>query len=139
MLIAALALAAADPVPPTPPAETTAQAAVRVVQGYYAAIRRHDYRTAYAIWHDGHDYAAFRRGYATTRAAWVTPLPPYDVEGAAGSSYAEIKVRVDAVLADGTRQRFAGSYTLRRVNDIEGSSAAQRRWHIEGAKLRQMR
>ncbi len=135
MLVLAFLLAAADPVPPTPPADTTAAAAIAVVQRYYTALGRHDYRAAHALWPTGPTAAALRRGYAHTAWTKVTPLPPVDVEGAAGSSYAEIKVTVEAKLTDGTRQHFAGSYTLRRVNDVDGSTAAQRRWHIESGKL----
>jgi hypothetical protein len=129
-MLLALALAA------TPVAETTGAAAAAVVERYYAAIRAQRYPKAYALWHGTLSYPAFRRGYAQTAWVRVTPLPPYDVEGAAGSSYAEVKVRVDARLRSGARQRFVGSYTLRRVNDVDGSTAAQRRWHIAGAHLK---
>lgn len=133
-MLVALALAAAA-VPPTPARERSVEAAVQVVRNYYEAVARHDYRAAYAIWHDGHSYAAFRRGYAATSWARVMPVPPYGTEGAAGSIYATIPVRVDARLRSGRMQHFVGTYTLRRVNDVDGSSAAQRRWHIEGARL----
>ncbi|WP_404712454.1 hypothetical protein [Sphingomonas sp. MMS24-J13] len=135
MLMMGLALAAADPVPPTPPAEASVQAAVRVVQHYYAALGRHDYRTAHALWPRGPGIDELRRGYAHTAWTRVTPLPPFTSEGGAGSVYAQIKVKVDSAQTDGTRQHFTGSYTLRRVNDVEGSTAAQRRWHIESGKL----
>ena len=137
-MLAALALAAADPVPPTPPAETSVRAAVQVVRAHYAAVSRHDYRAAYRLWHSDQSYARFRQGYARTMRVTVTPIPPFDAEGAAGSVYAEIRVKVEAVLRSGAHQHFAGSYTLRRVNDVEGSTAAQRRWHIENAKLKPM-
>ena len=136
MLFAALALAAADPVPPTPAGERSVDAAVQIVRDYYAAIQRRDYRTAHALWSGGNDLAAFRRGYARTARVTVRPIPPFDAEGGAGSIYAEIRVKVDAVLKSGQHQHFAGSYTLRRVNDIDGSTAAQRRWHITGAHLK---
>ncbi len=135
MLLLAFLLAAVDPVPPTPPAEASAEAAVGVVKRYYAALGRHDYRAAHVLWPTGPAADALRRGYAHTVSTRVTPVPPFTTEGAAGSSYAEIKVTVDARLTDGTRQRFTGSYTLRRVNDVDGSTAAQRRWHIESGKL----
>jgi hypothetical protein len=67
---------------------------------------------------------------------WVTPIPPFHAEGAAGSIFAEIPVRVDAMLSSSARQHFVGSYTLRRVSDVPGSSAAQRHWHIENARLK---
>lgn len=133
MLAAALALAA---VPPTPLRERSAAAAVEVVRAYYRAVERRDYRTAHRLWSGGRDLAAFRQGYADTRHVAVTPLPPFTTEGGAGSVYAEINVRVDAVLRSGVRQQFAGTYLLRRVNDVDGSTAAQRRWHITGAHLK---
>jgi len=120
----------------TPAGETSAAAAMQVVRNYYAAVSRRDYRTAYAIWHGKQDYRHFRHGYAATKSARVTFLAPRDPEGAAGSIYLELPVRVDAVLRSGVRQRFVGSYTLRRVNDVPGSTAAQRRWHIESAHLK---
>jgi hypothetical protein len=134
--MAGLMLAAADPVPPTPAKEASVEAAVRVVRDYYAAIGRRDYRAAQVLWPNGPGVAQLRRGYARTVWTKVTPLPPFTTEGGAGSIYADIRVRVDAALSDGTPQHFAGSYTLRRVNDVEGSSAAQRRWHIQGGTLR---
>jgi hypothetical protein len=115
------------------------QAAVGVVQNYYAAIRARDYARAHAIWSGGRSLAAFRRGYAHTRWAGVTPLPPFTVEGGAGSSYATVGVRVDALLDNGVRQRFRGAYRLRRVNDVPGSTAVQRRWRVEGATLTRTR
>jgi hypothetical protein len=138
MLAAALALAAADPVPPTRPRDASVHAACQVVQDYYAAVSRRDYRTAYRLWHGGQSYAHFRKGYARTRSARVTFLKPGQPEGAAGSIFVELPVRVDAVLRSGAVQHFVGSYTLRRVNDVPGSTAAQRRWHIESAHLKQL-
>jgi len=127
-----------SPLPPTPAAETSVAAAMQVVRNYYAAVSGHDYRAAYRLWHGTQSYARFRSGYAATRSARVTFLKPGDAEGAAGSVYVELPVRVDATLRSGKRQRFTGSYTLRRVNDIDGSTAAQRRWHIESAHLKQV-
>lgn len=137
MLFPMLALAA-DPLSATPASEKTVAAAMRVVRNYYAAVSRHDYRAAYALWHGTQSYAHFRRGYAATRSARVTFLKPGDAEGAAGSTYVELPVRVDATLRSGARQHFVGSYTLRRVNDVDGSTAAQRRWHIQSASLKQV-
>lgn len=137
MLLPLLALAAGA-VPSTPASETSVVAAMRVVRDYYAAVSGHDYRAAYAIWHGSQSYAHFRRGYATTRNVRVTFLKPGQAEGAAGSIYVELPVRVDATLRSGRRQHFVGSYTLRRVNDVDGSTAAQRHWHIESAHLKQV-
>ena len=137
-MLVAFALAVADPVPPTPAREASVDAAVQIVRNYYAAVSRRDYRTAYALWHGRNSLPEFKRGYARTAWVKVTPIPPYDAEGGAGSIYAEIKVRVDAALNNGAHQHFTGSYTLRRVNDVDGATAAQRRWHIIGARLKAM-
>ena len=40
------------------------------------------------------------------------------------------------MLDDGKRQRFVGNYVVRRVNDVDGATAEQRRWHLESAQLR---
>ncbi|WP_420140720.1 hypothetical protein [Sphingomonas sp.] len=107
-----------------------------MVRSYYQAVGRHDYRAAHALWNGGRSVAALARGYARTRRVAVETIPPYPTEGAAGSVYCVVKVRVRAELDDGTPQRFAGSYTLRRVNDVDGSTAAQRRWHIVAGSLK---
>jgi hypothetical protein len=117
------------------PSATSIDAAVDVVRAYYSAVSRQDYRAAFALWHGQRSYARFRRGYRQTVRATVTPIPPFESEGAAGSVYATVKVRVDALLRSGRQQHFAGSYTLRRVNGVPGSTAAQRRWHIVSAHL----
>jgi len=130
-----LAFAAADLASATPPGEASASVAVQVVGDYYAAVSRHDYRRAYAIWHGKQSYRRFRNGYSRTVQARVTPIPPFHTEGAAGSVYADIPVKVDALLTSGGRQHFVGSYTLRRINGVPGSTAAQRRWHIVSARL----
>ena len=135
MIAAWFALAAADPVPPTPARQRSVGAAVQIVRRYYAAIQRHDYRAAYALWNGGRSFAAFRRGYMQTVRVSVTPISPFHVEGAAGSAYAEIRVRLDAKLRNGTHQHFVGRYMLRRANDVDGSTSAQRRWHIQSAHL----
>jgi hypothetical protein len=120
---------------PTPPAERSLDAAAMVVRRYYDAVARRDYSSAHRIWSGGRSLAAFRRGYADTAWVKVTPLLPFSSDAGAGSVYATIPVMVNARLRDGTAQHFAGSYTLRRVNDVDGSTAAQRRWRIEGARL----
>lgn len=119
---------------------TSGRAAADVVRRYYAAVNARDYATAWAQWGDdgrpGQTYATFERGFAHTRATRVTvgDLPP--AEGAAGSIYQTVPVTVEATTDTGARQRFAGDYVVRRVNDVDGASAAQVRWHLESATLR---
>ena len=123
----------------TPPPRSPAAAAA-VVQRYYAALNAGDYDTAWQQWGDdgrpGQTRAAFERGFAHTRTTRVTigTLPPGD--GAAGSLYQPVPVTVEATLDDGRRQRFRGEYVVRRVNDVDGASPGQLRWHIDSARLK---
>jgi len=129
----------------TPAAAQPSGAAARaVVERYYAAIERGDFRTAYAQWGDGgrasgKRYPAFARGFAGTAHTRVTTGPPGRAEGGAGSLYVEVPVDVRATLKTGRRQHFRGTYVIRRVNDVPGASPASLRWHIDSARLRSVR
>lgn len=117
-----------------------AEQAADTVRLYYDAINARDYPVAYAQWGDdgaasGKPYADFVRGFADTASVRVSAREQ-PVEGGAGSLYATVPVTVDAVLADGRRQHFVGEYVVRRVNDVDGSSTEQRRWHLQSAKLK---
>jgi hypothetical protein len=129
-----------DPMPGCTPAPNSGAAAAAVVTRYYSALNARDFGTAWQSWGDdgppGQPLAKFQAGYARTRSTKVTigTLPPS--EGAAGSIYQTVPVAVDATLIDGTRQRFTGSYVVRRVNGVDGATPDQLRWHIDSAKLR---
>lgn len=122
------------------PAPKSMAAAAAVVQRYYSAINARDYATAWTQWGDGgrpgQTLAAFEAGFAHTRSTHVTigTLEPGDA--GAGSIYQPVPVDVEATLDDGTLQRFRGTYVVRRVNDVDGASASQLRWHIGSAQLK---
>ena len=124
------------------PAADSPQAAADVVRRYYAAINARDYAVAWRQWGEdgrpGQSYAAFKAGFARTRAVTATIGALGAGEGAAGSVYQPVPVTVEATLADGTRQRFRGDYVLRRVNGVDGASAAQLRWRIDSAQLKEV-
>ncbi|TPG43101.1 hypothetical protein EAH79_04605 [Sphingomonas koreensis] len=129
------------PPPAAEPSRGSSEAAVAVVERYYDAIDRGDFRTAYAQWdRDGQasnqSFAQFQRGFAQTASVSVDAGAPTNGEGAAGSVFVDVPVTVHATLKDGTEQRFAGRYTLRRVNDVDGASAEQLRWHLDSAVLK---
>jgi hypothetical protein len=58
------------------------------------------------------------------------------MEGAAGSSYVTIPLKVTGGLTKGGGFVLEGPVTMRRVNDVDGSTAEQRRWHIESSGLK---
>ena len=112
-----------------------------VLRRYYEAIQSHRYDDAYAIWSDsgrasGQTSAAFAAGFGQTTRVNATVGDSVHVEGAAGSQYATVPVIVDATLSSGDRQRFVGTYTLRR-SLVDGASPEQRSWQIYSADLRQ--
>jgi len=118
------------------------EAAANVVRRYYSAINARDYGTAWSQWGDGgrpgQTLAAFAAGFAQTRSTRVTIGKLEPGGGGAGSIYQPVPVTVEATLDDGTRQRFSGTYVARRINDVDGASASQRRWHIDSARLRRV-
>jgi len=128
-----------EPMAECKPAPKSKEAAAAVVQRYYAAIDAHDYDTAWQQWGEHgppkQTPESFRAGFAQTRTTRVTIGPLTPGEGGAGSIYQTVPVIVDATLNNGAQQQFRGDYVVRRVNDVDGASAAQLRWHIDSAKL----
>ena len=113
-----------------------------MVRDYYAAIRAHDFLRAYRMWETSgqrnvRSYAQFAAGFDSTETVDVKIGATGRVEGAAGSRYVTVPVEIDSRLRNGTRQKFTGTYTLRRVV-VPGASAAQRRWHLYAASIRQV-
>jgi hypothetical protein len=109
----------------------SAEAAGQVMQHYAALLEQRHFAEASKLW-----------GESTNAAALVAELRPYsefhlqvgkpgDTEGAAGSIYVSVPVSLYGRLRSGGQFNRSGSATLRRVNDVDGSTEAQRRWHIE--------
>jgi hypothetical protein len=130
------------PVDPEPIAEgaidpDSAQGAAQVVQGYYGLLEEKRFVDAQDLWDqsgaigaqdDAHFEARFR-GFSEIHANIGAPSQP---EGAAGSSYVTVPVQVyGRIAATGKPFHTLRLVTLRRVNDVPGSTAEQRRWHIE--------
>ncbi|MBD2100342.1 hypothetical protein [Leptolyngbya sp. FACHB-261] len=119
------------------------QEAVQVIRDYYSAINRRDYQQAYSAWERDtaagqQSFEQFRQGFASTASTAVEVGEADRLDGAAGSVYIQIPVTITAITTNGTRQRFRGSYILRRVNDIPGSTSEQRRWHLHSANITQV-
>ena len=120
------------------------EAARQVVEDYYKAIDDAHYRAAYQLWGgagsaSGKTYAKFRQGYAQTAHSRVVTGAPVNGDAAMGSVFVDIPVDVYAILKNGRQQHFSGTYTLRRVNDIDGATQEQLHWHITSATLKASR
>lgn len=115
-------------------------AARGVVETYYAAIERGNFRGAYALWDrggaaSGKSYARFRQGFAATAHSRVVTGTPRNAEAGMSQRWIEVPVDVYAVLKNGTRQHFRGSYTLHRVVEGVSDNPADSRWHLYKARL----
>jgi hypothetical protein len=122
-----------------PPADTLSEAALTVLQEYYAAINGRDYERAYRYWSgdgsaSGQSLEQFTKGFADTAAVEIRTGTPGRVDPAAGSRYVEIPIELTATTTAGKTQRFRGHYVLRR-SVVDGATAEQRQWRIASAKI----
>lgn len=129
------------PIPDTPFSETSAQGAANVVQSYHALIEQRRFGEAWRLWSDGGRASgmseeAFARGFDRYSEYHAQIGAPGRIEGAAGTLYVEVPVVVYGRLRSGREFRMSGAMTLRRANEVPGSTAEQRRWRIASSELR---
>lgn len=130
--------AASPPAAPAiPDSDKTPVAAKKVVEAYFAALSERRYADAYRMFPgSGMSASAFAGSYAKYRTFKATVGSPGDTEGGAGSIYIEIPVVVTGTLRSGAPFRLEGPVSLRRVNDVDGATEAQLRWHIFSTALK---
>ena len=149
-------VAVAPTAPPPPPAASSpaespapapaadpksAQAAADLVRRYHGLIAAGDYAAAYRLWQgDGAaadmsaaDFAASFAKYASYEALVGTPGR---LDAGAGNVYVEVPVRITGQLRSGGAFRMEGPMRLHRVNDVPGSTPAQRTWQIVASGIR---
>jgi hypothetical protein len=108
----------------------SAEAAGQAVQHYAALIEQKHFAEAEKYW--GNSSAAGKQSTDLKRwsEAHFQVGKPHGMEGAAGSIFITVPVVLYGVL-EGRPAHRNGDAILRRVNDVPGSTEAQRRWHIE--------
>jgi hypothetical protein len=111
------------------------EAAGQVVQSYGALIEQKRWAEANALWGDSALAAELEAKLAQAAQVHLEIGNPSDPEGAAGSIYVTMPVIFYGDQLDGQPFRRSGEVTLRRVNDVPGSTEAQRHWHIERISL----
>lgn len=129
----------AEPSSPIDP--TSAEGAGQIVQRYGGLLEQRKFAQARRLWgQDGQasglsesQFAAAYDKYATIHSEIGKPA---GMEGAAGSVYITVPFRLYGKLKSGGSFNLVGPLTLRRVNDVPGSTEAQRRWHIEKSDLK---
>ena len=119
----------AEPKGPIDP--KSAEAAGQVVQHFGALIEQGRFDEAQKLWGDVAAAKASQSALGRYSEVHLEIGKPGDMEGAAGSIYVTEPVTFYGKLKSGEQFRRAASIILRRVNDVPGSTEAQRRWHIE--------
>ncbi len=106
------------------------------MQHYYALIGQKRYAEALRLWGPaGQGAAAFEAGFGDKLEYHGLVGSPGEIEGAAGSLFVTVPVQIYGRLRDGRELHQLGKATLRRVNDVPGSTAEQRLWRIERIDL----
>ena len=127
-----------SPTPLAPGAEKTEKGARNVLLSFARAIELKEFDQAWAMLSPGDrqkwSKADFTKLFADLGKITVA-VPTGTMEGAAGSSYYTAPVTITANDADGRPVRIEGDAVLRRVNDVDGATPAQLRWHFDRVTL----
>ena len=127
-----------SPTPLVPEAEKTEKGARNVLLAFARAIELKEFDQAWAMLSPG-DRQRWSKSDFTKLFAGLGKLtvavPTGTMEAAAGSSYYNAPVTITANDKDGRPVRIEGEALLRRVNDVDGATPAQLRWHFDRLTL----
>jgi hypothetical protein len=126
------------PAPLTSEAEKGMKGARNIVLAWARAIELREFDQAWAMMsprdHEKWSKAEFARMFADLGKITVA-VPTGETDGAAGSIYYTGAVTITANDAEGRPVRYEGETVLRRVNDVDGATPAQLRWHFDHVTL----
>lgn len=108
----------------------SAEGAGQVVQHYGALIEQRRFAEARRLWDDPDKAAQFESTLKDHSEVHLEIGNPGDMQGAAGSIYITVPVILYGDTKANAQFRCHAEVTLRRVNDVPGSTEEQRRWHI---------
>lgn len=124
------------PEPKGPIDPKSAEAAGQVVQHYGALIEQGRWTESWKLWSNPAAAKQFDRNWRNDSEVHMEVGKPADMEGAAGSIYISVPVVFYGKSKAGDSFRRPATAILRRVNDVPGSTEAQRHWHIERIDLK---
>ena len=129
-----------DLTPPrlTPEAERGVEGARNILLSFARAIELGEYDQAWSLLSAADKQKWRRRDFAALFADLprrTVAIPDGTMEGAAGSSYYTAPITITGNDREGRPLRIEGEAVLRRVNDVEGATPAQLRWHFERLTL----
>jgi hypothetical protein len=127
------------PISEAPFTPTSAQGAANQMQIYFALIGEKKFDQAWELWNGEPTEAPNGTGF--TKAQFAADMNRYyqysaqvgapgESDGAAGSIFITVPVQIYGRLKNGEAFHQRGDATLRRVNDVDGSTERQRQWHI---------
>lgn len=113
----------------------SAEGGGQVMQIFGGLLEQRKFGEAYRLWSangraSGMSEAQFIAAYDKYAEIHSEVGKPGDSEGAAGSIYVDVPFRLYGKLKSGGPFNLVGTMTLRRVNDVPGSTEEQRRWHL---------
>ena len=119
----------------------SAHGAGQVLQRFGGLLEQRRFAEARMLWSDGGKASGlsepeFVAAYDKYAEIHSEVGAPGQMEGAAGSAYVDIPFRLYGKLKAGGTFNMVGPITLRRVNDVPGSTQEQRRWHIYRSGLK---
>ncbi len=127
------------PISEAPYTARSAQGAANQMQIYFALIGEKKFDDAWELWNSAPTEEANGTGF--TKAQFAADMQRYYqysaqvgapglTDGAAGSTFITVPVQIYGRLKSGEAFHQRGDATLRRVNDVDGSTERQRDWHI---------
>lgn len=103
---------------------------------FFEAINNKDYDRAFSSWETApSDLGTFKRGYANTTNVRLLVGLPVQIEGAAGSLYADVSVVLVSQLRSGQSRIFSGCYTMRKSNLSREDNPNAMGWRIYKASV----
>jgi heat shock protein HslJ len=109
---------------------------VSVLNDYYRSINAGQLRRALSYWETpSQTLEQFTRGFADTMRVRLLVEPSPLIEGAAGSSYANVASIIISTQRDGAERVFAGCYVMRKSNVRDEENPEQKVWRIYRANL----
>lgn len=122
----------------TPEAERSETGARDVLLGFARSIEQRQFGAAWALLSPA-DQRKWSRSAFTALFADLgqitVAVTTGQIEGAAGSAFYTAPVTITGPDEDGRPVRYEGKAVLRRINDIDGTTPAQQRWHFETLTL----
>jgi hypothetical protein len=118
----------------------SAEGAGQVMQRFGGLLEQGEFAEAYRLWSDdgrasGMSESQFVAAYGKYAEIHSQVGRPGESEGAAGSIYLDVPFRLYGQLKSGQMFNSVGKATMRRVNDVPGSTEEQRRWHIHRIEM----